>query len=64
MRTPDDLRALFALLATRRLIGIAGGCWGVGWRSPRGPYLLAIPENAQIQKRPKIPIFELSLASI
>ena len=38
-----------------RLIGIGGGCWGLGGRHPRGPYLLAIPQNVPIPKFPKMP---------
>ena len=38
-----------------RLIGIVGGCWGVGGCRPRGPHLLAIPQNAPIQNAPKYP---------
>ena len=36
-----------------RLIGIVGGCWGVGRGHPLGSDLLAIAQNAAIQKRPK-----------
>ena len=38
-----------------RLIGIVGGYWGVGGRRLRGAHLLAISQNAPIQKCPKIP---------
>ena len=38
-----------------RLVSIGGGCWDTGGRRPRGPHLLAIPQNEPIPKCPKIP---------
>ena len=44
----------YFLLLVIRLIGIVGGYWGIGWRRSRRPHRLAIPQNARIQKSPKI----------